>query len=109
MVEQIQESTEDQPAKYQVVSGNDGRVWTVIVEDRGNEYIVEYPDEDKSQIVRNTGSGYECTGTYSDYHETCPHQEAVRDVVHQLHHGQYNHQQLQDAAIEQNRSGGDLL
>lgn len=63
----------------------DGREWTVIVDSRKEdsvEFVVQYPDEDKSQIVHvgDNGSDHFCTGTYFEYNKTCPHIEACEEV-----------------------------
>lgn len=61
-----------------------GRVWTVeyvrMIADK-REFIVHYPDKDKSQVVKIDKYGdHNCTGTHFNYNESCPHVEAALEA-----------------------------
>jgi len=71
---------------YDVEAGSDNRTWTVIpleVEQRTAEFEVHYPDEDKTQDVEidRYGLNHDCSGTYFEYHESCPHVKACKKVL----------------------------
>ena len=103
----IQEATLEQNAKYRVIEGKDDRVWTVVVLSRTGdkeEYIVEYPNQDKSQVV-TLDEEFECSCTYSDYNDTCPHIEATDRVRNRVSHGVVSHEQLEAEAEIMQDSG----
>lgn len=72
------ENRNAQIVKYVVEVGS--RRWTVIPKE-DSEYIVQYPDKDKSQVVNLDES--HCTGTYFQYNDSCPHIEACQEVHEQ--------------------------
>lgn len=99
-MKKIQKATREQNAKYEVEAGHDDRVWTVVILSRAGEkeeYIVEYPDQDKSQVV-TLDEGFECSCTYGDYNSTCPHEDATEKVRHRVAHGTVSHSQLEAEA-----------
>jgi hypothetical protein len=74
----MQELTENK--KYLVRI--DDRDWIVQMIDDA-EYTVEYTDRDKqAKIVQtdNHPTSQNCTGTYYEYNDTCPHIRAVQKI-----------------------------
>jgi pectate lyase len=69
-----------------VQAGKTGKTWIVHNEQVNGNYIVEYVDKDKAQTVDPDQEI--CTCTYSNFNDTCPHQEAV-DKVHDTQDVQY--------------------
>jgi len=61
---------------HTVTAGKDEKEWEVEITEE-DEYIVHYPEKDKSQIVTLKGTEH-CTGTYFEYNETCPHIKAAK-------------------------------
>lgn len=72
------------------------REWTVIPKE-DSEYIVQYPEKDKSQVV-NLDEKH-CTGTYFQYNDSCTHLRACQEVQEQI-------QDNEDEESEEEQSGG---
>jgi hypothetical protein len=69
-----------------VEAGKQDTKYKVKTETVNGNYIVQYTDKDKSQVV---DLGPEtCSCTYRQYNETCPHIEAVQKVKSQEEDGQ---------------------
>lgn len=80
------EDEDEDEESYEVEAGSDDRTWTVVpldVEQRTAEFRVHYPDKDKTQTVEidRYGLNHDCSGTYFEYHSTCPHVQACEKVV----------------------------
>jgi hypothetical protein len=71
--------TDQDTQTTRVQAGKTGKTWIVHEEPINGNYIVEYTDKDKAQTVDPDQEI--CTCTYSNFNDTCPHQEAV-DKVH---------------------------
>lgn len=66
-------SNHDDSTIYTVTAGDQDKEWTVeILED---EFIVHYPNKNKSQVVELYP--HHCTGTNFQYNDKCPHVEAA--------------------------------
>jgi len=61
---------------HTVTAGEQEKEWRVEITGE-DEYIVHYPDKDKSQIVTLKHTEH-CTGTYFEYNESCPDIKAAK-------------------------------
>lgn len=78
------EDTEEE--SYDVEAGSDDRTWTVVpleIEQGTAEFQVHYPEKDKTQSVEidRFGFDHDCSGTYFEYHDSCPHVKACKKIL----------------------------
>lgn len=67
---------------YKITAGSEDKTWTVNLlnpSEANVECIVEYPEQEKSQVVTldRLDKNHECTGTHFEYRGSCCHVTAA--------------------------------